>query len=788
MGQKEHHLIPMEPEILEILSPEDLKAKMSAYVSADGQNYIVELDLGGTTVRQLYSATGQGDFQADPAVQRDDFDLRLFPNFDLDAVRDILGEAGEQDARYYARLRLSPEWPFNDVTPFALEGGRIIKDRTDMGARTTLLGDAHASPDGPPSHGAAAFLEIDHRPDGFFISERGFCLVELKGKQNAGITPEKWEVGIDFGTSNTCLSYKRTADAAPEILNLPVLTTTLAAKPNYDANFGNVFEGASAVLDFFYKFSEDEQELMSQLYFPTQFLTQQSELEDSDAFSLRDGLIYFDNLGMSGRSLTGLVKGFPELREDLIQRFTAKQNIKWENADWLKVFMHHLRKQIVLTAASRNATVAAVHHSYPKAFDLGERDVFESNLKSVWGGNLFELASESEAARDHVVDDHNQHVIFDIGGGTTDIIAFHNQEPVFQTSFKLAAGLLNEYVVESHKFRSVFDEKTRGLKKDWYNSLMGKQGDGGLSDLFTGAAQSPNDRDVVQQIWLGLLQELSDSGELQDVLSRIRSSSSKGDAVQGFFLSGLLMMGGLSYFAGTLMHAASKGKVGTGNPFELSQVTITLTGNGSRVYNMLDHKAYPFSRIMEALFRCGLSDKKLPIDFKGLYRHNHQVAPKVTVALGLLGEGIDESIRELPVVDIACEGSYEGLDGETDYDTPLYELYQAIDRKDIDLRVPRSTPPVMRHFLESLDETLPYGRHGGEFDVVPDARADWCETMQGDLYTHAIPLLTNRIYASAKKTRGMEGVIRHRRPALEPLFIAQLAALIEAVRRFYANR
>lgn len=791
--QTEYYLIPLDPEILEIMDQDDLLETLSARLAEDGQNYIVQLDFGETTVTKLYSTTGRGEYQLDPDIGREEFDLRLFPNFDLSSVQQLLdGDGKHPDDNYYARLRLSPLWDFDRAEPFAVNAQRL-----EMNIHSELfhLGDETPRSGQEISPGRAAFYTIPKKPDGFHIPERGFCLLDLRDPRPEGVAPAEWSIGIDFGTSNTCVAYQEASDQNPKVLRLPVLTTTLLERPNYNARFDHVFEGASAALDFFYKFGRKEQKMMSQLYFPTQLLTQQNNIESDDEFDLTNGLIYFDNISLDDPSLLSLIKGYPQGQSEVPQRFSVKQDIKWQKTDWLRVFMHHLRKQVVLTAARQNARIASLHFSYPKSFGLTKRKRFETDLTKVWenNGNLTpQMSSESEAARDYVVEGNNQHVIFDIGGGTTDIIAFENQEPVFQTSFHLAAGQINDYIVKAPQFRKQFIDAVKNTAKD--EVIKGKIADM-LLEKFIMDPKEPRDEHTVLQLWLGLLQQITDadrsnSGKLlARILNYLRTEAKAGGPIQGFFLTNALLLCGLAYYAGQLLKAASEGKFEERRTFSMSRVSITLTGNGSRLYNTLNIDEHPFSEVMKRLFHLGLEREENDdlVRFEGLFKYRDEIAPKVTVALGLLRESRRSKLRDVPVANVVGEEGYpyDTHEGKTVFDSSLVSFYQAVENRDVLLEPPQEAPPNLSRFLNGLGEVLPYGRHG-EFEVIPQSKKGWAGTLLSDLYRKAVPHIKDRGYENAKLAKGIEGEPEDKRPALEPLFIAEVVGLIEAIREQYA--
>ena len=802
-GTTEYYLIPMDPKILEIMDPEELVRSLSAELAGDNQNYVVQLDFGGTTITKLYSTTGKGAHQVDALIDRDEFDLRLFPDYDLDAVRHLITGGSEErsepshedlvDDRYHARLRLSPDWDFRRTDPFRVDGNQVLTSIQDDAVE---IGDESERSGTAKSTGKAVFYTISETPDGFHVPKRGFCLLDLRDPRTSGVTTTGWSVGIDFGTSNTCVAYRDANDeeADPEILQLPVMTTTLLGKPNYNARFGHVFEGASAVLDFFYNFTGDDEKLMSQPYFPTQLLTQQQIVESDDVFDLKNGLIYFDTIRLTDPTLLSLIEGFPRVHEEVPERFNVKQDIKWKKTDWLRVFMHHLRKQIVLTAAAKNARVKDLHFSYPKSFDLQFRNRFEDDLDMVWGeatDGSFTLVSESEAARDHAIGDFNQHIIFDIGSGTTDIIGFHEKEPIFQTSLKLAAGQVNNYVIDAPTFLGNF---IGAIEQRAKKKVVGKGID--YKSVIQNFQQQPfNTKQgvVLQQLWLSLLQRITDSDNFDDAHLLIRSSNylrtkaDRQDAIQGFFLSNMLLLGGLAYHTGQLLQWAADGGFGS-DAFGLSQVTLTLTGNGSRLYNTLTNAEYPFADVMKQLFLAGAGKKEedLRVDFDGLFTHNDEPAPKVNVALGLLQNTRKGDLHDVPVANVAAEEGFPTPEGETSFDTSLVDFYQSVVKKETTFDPPREVPPNLEGFLDALGDAMPLGKHG-QFKVIPAAHRDWTEDLKQEVYTRAVPFIKNRGHDNAILAEDIEGVAEEDRPALEPLFIAQIVGMMEAIRQEYAG-
>jgi len=779
-GKNEYNLYPFQPEILELMSPEELERSVSGSLSQDGQKYIVKLQLDSKEpIIKNYDAIGDhGDYVLDDIVAPDTVDVRFFPNYDISSVRHLFPQDGTSANRYYARIRQAPNWNFS-VQAFRLREDDVIQrgvgQRSVIGSTDEVAGSGY-------SLGEAHFLEFNSKPTGFYFPDRGFSLLDLKDPRVQGQNHVDWTVGVDFGTTNTCVAYRAGTDA-PKVLELPVLTTTLLESPNYQANFGNVFEGASAALDFFYKYGGQDEELMSRDFFPTQFVTQQQNVEVDDQFHLQNGLIYFDNFGVAKPALLELIKGYPA-EKDLPKRFEVRRDIKWSRTNWLRVFMHHLRKQVVYTAAYNNAKVVEARFSYPKSFTFSKQQRFEGDIDTVWQSFDTPMASESEAVRDFQVSTNNEHVIFDIGGGTADIIAFSEKEPVYQTSFRLAAGQINQYVVASPEFRQKFLDAIQDASSEPLSQVFPA-----LQEQFRAKGNDETDEEAIETVWLGLLQRIEDvdpSGKLLvKILNYLRDEAEQGDAVHGFFLSITLIFTGLSYYAGQLLRLASGGTF-EGQVFTLNKVTMALTGNGSRLYHMLDHSQAPFSEVMKSLFKKGLeprSGNQVPVIFQGPHKYNGRTAPKVSVALGLLSDAaVAQGLPSVPVANVVGESGYGENGDEVAFDEASLPFYQRANHRAF--KVPTSPPPNLKRFLKSLDAVLPYGMND-QFEVVPRAESDWCDRLQTELYDQARPFINDRIKDNAREYDGLEK--KKEQPALEPLFIVELGSLLDAVRESHAS-
>lgn len=851
--ENEYYLLPFEPDILRYLTPDELHANTSGRLTPNGEAYAVTLTFGDVAIQKSYDVSGQSRYSVDSfTIPADTFDIRVFPNVNVDALPPTY--LADEDRTYYARVRLAPQWTFQ-IGPFHCDHDRETGDRgvrLDEGQSTRIGSNREVANEEQFAAGETLFITCDTAPDGFYVRGRGLCLLTLPQPNG---TPEEWEVGIDFGTSNTCVAYKVGTKAA-RTLDFPVLTTTLFRRPSYNATFdapygGYVNERSAALLDFFYKRSETDASVLNQQeYFPTQIVTRQSHVQERVDWDFENGLVYFRNLGLTdSNDVKELIKDFgdyvrkyaraPRLPE---VRFMAKQDIKWENTAWLETFMRHLRIQLLMTAAKENARVSRLTFSYPKAFSLGERDNFQGILRRVWRRELSPdrfLTSESEAVRNYIVRDHGQHVVFDVGGGTTDVIAFDRQHPIFQTSFKIAARQINQYVVASPRFRSAF---LTAVKQVVTPAAFGNQFLKHEDEFVEEApGYGESDSHVIETVWVGILENIErrDDGAqiLHDVLSLLRTKSDAVPdeeterAVRGFFLSIVLLFSGLAFYAGTLLRAASRSLIDPDErAFTLNFVDLILTGNGGKLYRMIDHDTATFDRVIRAMTQAGIaarpeqvsergngeetesrasddalastrppgpttnetSDDRDPepeIKFSGIYRNGGHAAPKSTVALGLLtnpefgASGIDAAI---PVANVVGEAGYSMDDDEVVFHGDVVDYYEHAATNRRHFTVPDQAPPYLTLFLDALNDVLPKGQNQG-LSIVPGIGPDWNEPLKGELYHRSRRAIMTRVAKNASDLQQrLQRMTKDSVPALESLFVIELAALLDTIRDTYS--
>ena len=451
-------LLPLTSAILRFFSLAEIKANTTIDDNIGALRVTFKHPASGLEIHKSYSP--QSIKTLDPSL-----DLRFFPNFRLDSLSD----AGSQlpfasiDRYYYARLRLSPGL---DKLKSAWVGssGKTLTDAVlyneGMFARPA---DRRF-----PALGKQSFwkLSMEDAPIAFEIERFGMILLELDQlRRDDAATP--WSVGLDFGTTNSCVAIDKGAGTNPATLKLPVLTTTFLTKWETELR-GESDEGFSALADFFFWQNEATDVLNENEFFPTQVLTKLSlqleKLPYRDGFSERNGLVFFPNVSLAtveNKGFTDLIEGFEALRystSPVKPRFHLNRDLKWKDEDdeggnsllWRRVFHQHLRLQLILAAARENAYIDKLVASYPKAFLPIEKSSYEDELRLIWGPSTHvDVRSESAAAAVTLdVAEGQECFLLDMGGGTTDVAVFKDGILEEECSLAVAGGILEMYVCQ----------------------------------------------------------------------------------------------------------------------------------------------------------------------------------------------------------------------------------------------------------------------------------------------------------------------------------------------------
>jgi hypothetical protein len=815
----EWYLLPFRKEVLDFLDWRTLLKSTEMTYKAGSSLWTVTLALPNLKIEKSYSdqpaqnASAGADGRVDRQILTDTLDLRVFPNFDLHTQYEAGGKKEylverEEDRAYYLRVRQSPFWDFGiddfGIKPLVEDGQGKLADSgvepVSLSAQPIPKDLRHCN----ATH-CVRFFKVapSHRPVGFEVAKRGLCFLSFKAPVIPGNGPESLRVGFDFGTSNSCISIKRQgADA--EVLDLEVMTTTILKTCDYGCVFElpgqyvSVTEEGSAELDFFFRSDANTSRFTQLDYFPSVFVTLQSKARVRDGYDLRDGQPFFENISIADDVIINALKDYPEDPDPTrevrhTRRFMVRDEFKWpdsndrqtkgpdsgDNQDWREPFLRSLRLMLILAVAKqKSARISQVVFSYPKAFPVTMVTSFAAACKKIWGTPG--LISESEAICEWLIKrpeyQDQEHIVMDVGGGTTDLVAIHTKQPLCQASFRLAGGAINDYVVRSQRLQKQLLALTarHTTEKEQYTLERVTQIWGGFNDTFKRFA------------WFGLLQLLHDPKKpcLEEVLAGLRNQASDEPAdclaVRGYFLSLVLLFGGMAFHAGRLLRQVLENKLDGVTKLPFTCINMHLVGNGSAYYEMLESELAPFRLPFEGLFRAGLDFPKaiasVLVKFQNVPKDKSVKRPKALVSLGILhGEGGNIGDR-LPVLAVPEDMDY----------------YDKVAKAGHGHALDGTVPADLRAFFTALQQYLPNGSSHNDFEVVPFGGAQTNEGLDRELEQ----LYGSEVCRSFVRVHEIENAVNFREAqkknreatlAVEPLFVTRLRGLIHAITQNYGR-
>ena len=827
-GVETTHFYPFDPDVLQFASVEEIRGTTIESIETDRfESFKVSLKFAnGKTISQVYTDRPETASEATGHYLnfdiKEQLDLRFFPNFDLEPLRledDVLSE---DDLKYYARARLSSSWLGGQsaakskkfIRPLLLPADPGVQDQYDW-YRTEDSGN-HNSGD------IARYFVLEDKPIAFSMERRGICFLDLELPEavRTDLPPFRWDLAIDFGTSNTCVAqYTVASKRAPVVLRLPVLTTRLLKLPSYQ----DAAEGMAAVLDFFYNFggTREEEHLYPLDYFPTQITTQLPEPPAGGQlakFNIRNGLIFFQNISKIAfftPYIAGLVRGFCQhAGSEGAQAggraptplFRLETDLKWTNQEWLYVFMHHLRRQIVMTAARENARISRVFASFPKGHTKNDIEQFLGHIKAVWTDVKVKSFSESEAAQEYLVRaggiDNNY--IVDVGAGTSDVLCYVRGTPVYQTSLRLAGKYVDNYVVSSRPFRETI-RRALGLPNVGGSEIdlsLGLERSGFFEQIAISHAEERLSESQAQGVssWQGLLHQVDEAvaadrpGDLaglrqfHDSLRSpqlLKASDEQGeDAIRGFYLTLTLLYSGLSYLGGLMQRfLPAEERSGT--------MTITLLGNGAKYYQFLNTPDSGMDEVLAALFKAAANppdrdESVSQVSFLGII-DGEKDSPKSAVAKGMLMPEKDGN-RSVgpPVRNLVLENVALGEETSVDAGDSLSIFYQKlVDTKKLEVG---ESDSLFVDFLTTLGSLLPKGERN-EYTVIPAADRNWESKLIGYVKSSTFKsAVKDRLISYAKDHAsdlhddGGKSAV-----ALDPVFIIELATLLDRIKQTGGN-
>ena len=542
-----------------------------------------------------------------------------------------------------------------------------------------------------------------------------------------GVDGTAWTVGVDFGTSSTTVYRYRKGDANPQQVAFNDRLLRITDSPAFQQSM------------FYNDFLSPEREL-------TPFFSLFQKLGNREPDEpLLDGHIYFlDNY-----------KVLPSA-ENVVT------NLKWSTSsidrEHLKVFLKQLCLQCAAEAIDNGAKQIHWNFSHPLAFTEHDRGQFERIWKDVG------LACESATGLSQRVVTPAQSesvvtakffastlggfasgaVCIDIGGETSDISIWQDNELYWQTSLRFAGRhIFLNLLKENPEFLKIFGADHEDIK-------LLKEASTGENDTFYAQADA-----LIQhkgQEWLNKLATVG--GE---------------PAIQPFFQLISLGVAGLLYYVGLLLNHLSHSKA----DFNLEMPSIYIGGNGSKILHWMADGS--FNPDNDTALRCRKHLKHVIHKASGFDSDNHRgieisECPKEEAAFGLVAEGTKLKPNATQFNILAGEAFTEaGKD---------YGWTEILTAKRLGNRPPVSVNNLeqIQNFIERFNAGL-----GAEINMPVNLN----ETSNGG--PHASATLRDRIFDTLKTDSQNFSGAKLEEISVEPLFILALKALLKEKTRRWKN-
>ena len=596
-------LLPLDPILLEYFTPEDLirHLNITPLNSSDGSFIRIELDLplsGNNNQPQNHRLYKDYPLKEENALADGVPILEVWPHFQAEGWQEYYGfyyDAGLGEDTFHVSFPQAKE-------PHVFQQGRGNYQLTRL--------------DKYPSH--ISCQSQNRQP---------FGLILLKTPPRIDLTGE-WRVGVDFGTSFTNIYVNRKGTVEP--LSLETLHHKVTEAD---------IETRTPVL-FEYFIPENFIPLEKPLPFSSVLTTRgKTNCAKGKERALFDGRIYIPDNSDRFKSSNDWME----------------TDLKWDNFVPNRLFLEHLALHISALAVSKGIKEIQWALSYPSAFSKGDLRRYARTWQEITDkfnestgikhlcpeqDNLDYFRTESLAVAQYFASQEKCDLVrstcIDIGGGTSDISIWENNQLVHQCSVRLAGRQLFSQFVQLKP--DILTKNTNSIDDDFYH--------------FT--------KDYLK---IDLL--LRYRGET--LLKQRIKGIDKDVELQGLIRLIALGTAGLYYYVGILLkvlHAEGK--------YSVDEITPTYVGgNGSQLLNWLDNSG-TFDRNSEVneLFSYMLSRGSGFEDTEELTRLSQK--PKDEVACGLVLsetnlEGLTKKQKDPLIAGEVCEINGEKIE----YDSRL---------------------------------------------------------------------------------------------------------------------
>ena len=542
-----------------------------------------------------------------------------------------------------------------------------------------------------------------------------------------------WTVGVDFGTSSTTVYRYKTGEDEPQPVafndRLFRVTDPLT---NPDTTFYNNFLSPKREqTPFFSLFQKLGNQVINE--------------------PLLDGHIYF------------------------LERYTALSsaenivsNLKWSTSridlEYIRIFLKQLCFQCTAEAINDDVKKVNWKFSHPLAFSATDKGTFENIWKDVRSAcetatgvpQQVMLPAESESvvsAKFFASTPQNSRaaggfaggaVCIDIGGETSDISIWQNNELYWQTSLRFAGR---------HIFLNLFKANPDFLKildaDSEVTELLKKSTDGDGNKFYAQAD--------------ALIQEKGD-----EWLKQLPIVGGE-PAIQPFFQLISLGVSGLLYYVGLLLKHLSQQK----DDFNSKIPSIYIGGNGSKILHWMAKGDFNPENTIAQLCREHL--KSVIHNASGFHSDNNRgieisKSPKKEAAYGLVAEGTKLKPSEAEF-DVLAGESFTECGNDHEWTQTLTG-----ERLGNRLSISKNQLKQIENFIESFNDGL-----GAEMGMAVDLN----ETLSGD--THGSTTVRDVIFENLENVFQGYSDAEPQEISVEPLFILALKALLGAKTRRWKN-
>ena len=583
--------------------------------------------------------------------------------------------------------------------------------------------------------------KTEHFPEAMLCEyngiQAGVLLISVP-EEKLSVDGTDWTVGVDFGTSSTTV-YNRKGDANPH----PVV---------FNDHLLRITDPPYLQPSMFYN------DFLSPKREQTPFFSLFQKLGDREPDEpLLDGHIYF-------------LDDYKELpsAENIVS------DLKWStnaiDREHIKVFLKQLCLQVAAEAIDNGAKEIHWSFSHPLAFTERDRGLFERIWKEV--GSACERATglsqqvvtpaQSESvvtAKFFASGPQNEYatggfasgaVCIDIGGETSDISIWQNNELYWQTSLRFAGR---------HIFLNLFrdnPEFLKNLRVDDEDIKLLKEASPGANDKISHNFYAQADALIQHkgQEWLGKLATVSDESAIQPFLQLIS-----------------LGVAGLLYYVGLLLNYLSQSEA----DFKSEIPSIYIGGNGSKILHWMAEGSFNNDTIA---LRCRKHLKHVIREASRFDNDNNRGieisrSPKEEAAYGLVTEGtiLDESKKTQ--LNILAGETFTENGVEVDYGWTEILTAERLKKR---LSVPKNKLEQIENFIKNFNAGL-----GAEIKMPVALN----ETLSGE--THGSATVRDLIFEELEKVFQDFSDAAPEDISVEPLFILALKALLEAKTRRWKN-